>query len=159
QRARRNVEHLELQRDIQAQGVGQVAAHLVELDVEQYLRPLLIQPLEQAGGRLQYLQRSAHGNGGSGRLLRDKAYLKQHAQQVYHVIELLRRRGIGDVNGAQRHAVELAMVLRRVGCDDDLFIRKRRPESVGNGARRLHRGSKIHVINVEIDAPRGYRVV
>ena len=69
-----------------------------------------------------------------------------------------RRRRSGNVKGAQRHVVELTMILRVVLCHEDFLFRQRNPESPGYLTGRSHGGEEVDALHVEMDAARLERI-
>ena len=93
------------------------------------------------------------------RLRRHQPYFKKIAQHVRDVIQLLRRAQAGQIKSAQRHAIKLAVVLRRFRGQQNLLAVQRRPEGVGHLASHGHGGVKIRAANIETNLARDHGFV
>ncbi len=151
QRARRNVEQLEVVGNLQSHVAGQAVRDLVHVHVEHDLRARVPQPFDNSGGGVQHLPRRPDHDGALAGLRSHQAYFKKIAQQIDDVIQFLRRGDARQIESAQRHAIKLAVILHRFRGQQNLLVVERRPEGVSHLAGCGHGGVKVRAADVEPD--------
>ncbi len=156
---RADVEHGELGGQRRSNLPCQAGADFVDPHVEHHFGSPAAQALQQACRRLHERLFRADGNGVLRLLRRNETQVKQHAQQVHRLVELLLRTHVRQIESPQRHTLEGAPVFERIGGEQQLPRRQRHPEGLGDVHRRIHRGGKVHVLDVEANSRLLHRIV
>ncbi len=138
---------------------GHAAGDLVDVHVQHHLRAGVAQSLQQAGGCVHDIVRRPHHDRAGARLGIDHANFQQGTQHVHDVIEFLGLGEPGQVEGAQRHALKLPAVLRRLSQHQDLPRFEGRPESVGHLTGGFHGGVEVGLAEVEPHLAGNHRLV
>ena len=149
QQRRADIEGSELRRQRGAQGVRQTGADGIHAHVEQNLRPARGKAADQVVGGVQHRQLRPNADCGLRLIHSNEAQVKQHAQRVGHLRQLLIGQ-LGEIEGPQAHAIEVAMIFDGIGEQENLLGRERDPEGLGDVVGRAHGGSEVDVLNVEV---------
>src|SRR5690348_9566410 len=89
----------------------------------------------------------------------DEPKFKKRTHAIHQIVEFLRAARGWDIEGAQAHAVELSMILDRIGKSENLLLLDRNGKGLGDNRSSVQCGRKIRVLQVEADAPVGEAVI
>ena len=149
QRACRNVEYIELIRNVYSNIACQRTADLVDLDVEDHLRARGVETFKQQRCGIQQVLGRTHNQSRRAGAGSDKPDFKQIPKHVHHVVQTGGRINAWNEEGAHGHALVLPAIFGGISGDEYLLVTKRRPECLGDLPGDEHGLVKINVIDIE----------
>ncbi len=159
ERGRRNVEKIEIVWDVQPDVPSVAVAYLEDFQIEHDFRPGAVQLSQKLGCGFQRRLRSAHRDSARRGVEAHELEFEERPQRVHQLLQLLRGTHVRDVERAQAHAIEEAVVLLSLGAGKKNGVFECDAKAFSGCGGCLHGGCEICVLQVESHAAAGEVVV